>query len=221
MLVSELTQLRPLALTELHNVEEALKIMQAEEIRCIPVIDSSNETWLGNVYKDQVKTLPSDQNLSEVISKDAAFVHIGQHSIDATGVLLKFNVDILPVISNGNHYEGFVSREQLAEVVQRQINAEELGSILFVQMETRDYTLANVVRLIEVEGAKILGILVQTPDAINQEFRISFKINLQDASRVTESLRRHGYVVTNPTGEELLDSEIEHRADELLHFLEL
>lgn len=221
MLVSELTQLRPLALTELHNVEEAQKIMQVEEIRCVPVIDSSNETWLGNVYKERLDEFSPQQKLSEVIFPDSVFIQVGQHSIDAIGTFLKWNVDILPVLSNGNHYDGFVSREQMAEVVQRQLSAEEIGSILFVQMEARDYTLANIVRLIEVEGAKILGILVQTPDSSNPEFRVSFKINLQDASRVTQSLRRHGYVVTNPTGEELLDSEIENRADELLHFLEL
>ena len=90
-----------------------------------------------------------------------------------------------------------------------------------MEMEQADFTLADLVRIIEMEGAKILGVAVQQPRAENPSYRVSFKLNLEDSSAISSSLRRFGYTIISEANSEALDNNLSDRADELIRYLDI
>ncbi|NIT55918.1 MAG: CBS domain-containing protein, partial [Aliifodinibius sp.] len=74
---------------------------------------------------------------------------------------------------------------------------------------------------IEAEGAKILGVAVESPDSNHQAFEVSVKLNLKDISRVTAALKRYGYSVVTESESTVLENDLEHRADELLKYIDM
>jgi hypothetical protein len=90
-----------------------------------------------------------------------------------------------------------------------------------VRLNHQDFTLSEVVQLIEAEGGKILGITVETPNAEKKQYEVSIKLNLQDVSRVASALRRYGYTILTEAESESTNIDLETRADELLKFMDM
>lgn len=222
MLVAELTERRTFALPEQFTAADGLKMLTQHRSTLLPVVHADDQVWIGNVYRHEL--LPQKGTatvLSELAHRDEAFIGYASHIFDAARLMLRHKTDILPVLGDHFHYEGFVTRDAIYDSIVRLLNVEETGRILFVEMEQQDFTLAQIVRFIEEENGRIMGMTVDSPNVQRNTFRISIKINLMEAGRILASLQRHGYTVSMPDGEEWLEAEFGQRADELMHFLEL
>lgn len=195
--------------------------MAKEQVTMLPVVHETGEQWLGNFYLEHAHKHEHHELVGDIAERDSCATFHNQHIFDALRQILRHNISFIPVVGEGFHFEGIVTRDILLECMPNLLHIDDVGSVLLVELEDRDYTLTEIFRLIEADKVRILGMTVQAPDDHFPRFRISLKLNVQDASRILASLKRHGYIVTNPSKDELLEQEIEHRADELLHYLEL
>jgi hypothetical protein len=114
-----------------------------------------------------------------------------------------------------------VSKVVLIDSVVKLLNLREHGSVIMIEMDARDYMLSDVIRIIEAEGARILSLTIQAPDAIQDRFRVSVKLNLDDLARVGAALRRYGYLITSESHSDWSDLELSSKADEFLRFLDI
>jgi acetoin utilization protein AcuB len=222
MLVAELTERRTFSQTEKNSVGEALRIMNAESVSVLPVISEDESTWLGNVYRsDLIRQKNQKQALESFVQRDQNWVLYSSHVFDAAKLMQKQRVEVLAVVGENFHYEGFILRTSVSEQLMRLLNVEEPGRIIVVEMSESDFMLSQIVRFIEEEKSKILGLTVESATGMRENYRISIKLSTLDVGRILASLNRHGYQAFLADPEEMLDAEFSHRADELLHFLEL
>lgn len=222
MLIAEIIQHAELALPAELLASEALSRLRRSKWDALPVVDTNSGIWLGNISTNVLSRAEPESLLRDLVVSSGQVVHYNQHLFDAMRILLKYEMQVLPVVGDASHYEGWITREQTTLLLGRLCNVEELGSIIMVEMQEKDYTLSKLIRLIEEYDAKILSVSVQTPNLLDSKlFRVSVKVNVQEASRIKAGLKRHGFVVTTPNRDELLEMEFEHRADELIHFLEI
>jgi hypothetical protein len=90
-----------------------------------------------------------------------------------------------------------------------------------IEMKAHDYMLSDVIRIIEAEGARILAMTIQAPDALNEHIRVSVKLNLDDLARVGSALRRYGYLISSESHSELTDRELSDKAEEFFRYLDI
>ena len=221
MLVNQFIDRRFEPLNADNTIEDALNRMQELDIDRLPVVDHLAGKLIGEVTDTQLMEQPvPEAPISSVQLKEAAPVYEDQHIFEAIRHMLQQEVRMLPVVDQDMTYEGAICKKDVLEALSDLLNLAELGSILTIDMEQRDFTLSEIVHLIELEGAKILGIGVETPTATSQHFRVSVKLNIRDVDAVTSALHRYGYHVSTDS-DHADENDLESRANALLHYLDI
>jgi predicted transcriptional regulator len=204
------------------TLANAVSAMEAQGMYYYPIVDESTGKYLGEVSLD---------SLSQSNHSGADIVHAGNagqrmlrdsdHILEAARTMLLLNRTYLPVTDRSGTYLGTVTKAVLIESIVRLLNLREHGSVIMIEMDARDYMLSDVIRIIEVEGARILSLTIQAPDSIQERFRVSVKLNLDDLARVGSALRRYGYLISSESHSDWTDLELSDKADEFLRFLDI
>lgn len=196
--------------------------MEAWQTANIPVIEPTTKKVIGQVTLDMLEhihdesTLLSDLNLETPIY---AFEY--QHLFEVARQMLSKEVRFIAVVDNSETFIGIIEKKDLLEAFSQMLNISTSGSVISVEVGEADYTLTELVNIIEAEGAKILGLTVEHSRGEESGIHVSIKLNLQDTSAVVSSLKRHGYITTTENRDDLLQVDMSSRADELLRYLEL
>lgn len=222
MLVFELVNTDVLPLKVADSAEDAIKAMDRYGMSSMPIVDHTTRKFLGMITRTQIldnreaspSSIRDNAKILPTLDPDA-------HAFDAARYMLEHEQEVLPVVDKKKTFIGVILREDLLEAIVNLVNIKEHGATLLIEVEQRDFTLSEMVRFIESEKAKILGLTVQAPESEYDPYRISVKLNIKDAKHVIASLERHGFAVSCQTEEYNLSHEYEERADELMHFLNL
>lgn len=214
------TDVRPL--TSQDSISAALGLMEEMDANSLPVIDSTTQKLIGQVsFKKLQGHTDHARSISDIELDSAVKIYEAQHIFEAARLMLLYEMRFIPVVNNELEYRGTVRKQNVLEVLTDMLNLGAYGSVITIELDERDFSLSEIVHLIEMEGAKILGITVETPDANNRQFEVSVKLNLQDVSRVAATLRRYSYTISAEPGTEVLEMDLEHRADELIKYLDM
>lgn len=211
-------------LTPEDTIEQALRKMEELDVNCLPVVATATGKLEGQVTRSQLlEAVEATADISSLELREAAKVFQSQHLFEAARLMLQYEMRLLPVVDDELTFLGIIQKQKVLESITRMMNLASFGSILTVELDQKDFTLSEIVHLIEVEGAKILGLAVETPEAEGDTFKVSVKINLEDATRVASALRRHDYsvVVTTEATNDLFGIDMESRAGELLKYLDM
>lgn len=204
------------------TVRTALEKMDEQDVEALPVSGEEGEKLLGLVRKETLQEIEDPTTTLENLDwEKTPHVNERQHLFEAARQMYHFNVWLVPVVDDDNHIKGLINKKSLQSAVGEMLNLGEYGSVITVEMVEKDYTLSEVVQLIETEGAKILGLTVETPSEHTDYYRISLKLNVKDVSRVVSALRRYDYLVTSETWDDVFDSDMQERAGEVIHFLDM
>lgn len=221
MLVKEIinTEISPLKLTD--TVAMALMKIELLHTTKFCVIDEDNKlAGMASISK-LIEVVDEKTPLSEVELEKSIFVPENQHLFEASRVMLSEQLYLMPVADNEGEFLGMIKKRDVLNALGDVFNLSAFGSVIEVEMTQIDFTLADLVRIVEMEGAKILGIAVQQPKAENPSYRISLKLNLEDSSAISSSLRRFGYTIISEANSEALEHNLSDRADELIRYLDI
>jgi CBS domain-containing protein len=220
MLVNEIlnTEIAPLKSSD--SVALALTKMDLLHTTKFPVVESgvlkgmiALETLIEVIDESvAIDSLPLDEGI---------YLPQDQHLFEAARRMLAYELYVLPVVDGEMRFMGMVKKRDVLEALGSIFNLESFGSVITIEMTPFDFTLSEVVRLIETEGAKILGVAVQQPGDENDFYRVSIKLSLEDSSPVTAALQRFGYVVSSQLSSETLENDFSDRADELIRYLDI
>ena len=204
------------------SIENALDLCQDSDHDGLPVIEPTTRKLVGFIYRQDLLDVADKQmKLCELDLKEPIKVYGNQHLFEAIRLMLQYEMRFVPVVDNEFTFLGLLNKKQLLEVLSDILNLSEYGSVITIELVERDYTLSEIVQIIEVEEARILGITVETPEELNDTFSISIKLNVEDVTRVSAALRRYGYTISSETGNESYDNDFKSRANELLDYLEI
>ena len=94
------------------------------------------------------------------------------------------------------------------------------GAILLVEMASYQYYSSELARLIEGEGAQLLGLWLNNV-AESGRIQASLKLNIKNAERIINSLQRHGYETIASFGDEDYKENVENRFQSLMKYIDL
>lgn len=221
MLVNEIlnTEIAPLRISD--PVSLALAKLDLLHISKFVVVDSENKICGMISIETLAEVLDEEIKLSELPLDEIIYVPKSQHLFETTRQMFAHELYVLPVADSERNFLGLVRKREVLNALNDIFNLSSFGSVITIELAKIDYTLSDIVRIIETENAKILGVAVQQPNDELSAIRVSIKLNLEDSSVVSAALRRFGYVIVSEDRSESMESNFSDRADELIRYLDI
>ena len=209
------------ALKTSYPVEEVLEWMEESELSQLPVVD--NGRYLGMVSVNEM----SDPGLSGVLlsgmplEHSRTFAYEDQHLLELVGLAVRHDLKVVPVLEKSGAYLGAVPVTELLEKYAETTGADERGAIIVLNVKPADYSLSEISRLVESNGAKIIMSYYTSPSGydLSGEHFLTLKLNQQNIAHVLATFERFGYVVREVHANEPVASLDQERLDMLMRYL--
>lgn len=204
------------------TVSSALAKMDAWQTTNLPVIEPSTERIVGHVLFESIANISDGKTkLSDVEWQSPFFTLQTQHVFEVARQMLQHEVRLMAVTDEMETYQGIIEKKNVLEALSIMLNIGLSGSVITVMMEKPDFTLSKLVHIIETEDAKILGLTVEQTESEDSLLQVSIKLNLEDTSAITSSLKRYGFIVASVAKQDILQVDMTSRANELIRYLDL
>jgi len=146
------------------------------------------------------------------------FVRHTDHVFDVMRAMGENRLTVIPVVDDADKYVGIITLSDLLRYFAQMASLSEPGSIVVLELNRRDYSMALLARVVEAENAKILAAFVtSTPDSDRLE--VTLKLNTQELGRVLAALNRYEYDVKYTFTESDYTDTLRERYDSLMAYL--
>jgi len=209
----------PLKLTD--SAEKAVSWM--EELRCnqLPVVEMNK--FIGLISEEIIL---EENNIDKPISAFElegleCVVNKNQYFYDVVKIASDYEVQLVGVVDDENEYFGVITVQDTITSFAQTAAVQAPGAIVVLSMEARDYSLAEISRLIESENAKILGSTIREDSLDPAKIKLTLKINKTDLSHVVATLERFDYKIIARFQEPKVFDDSQERIDILMKYLNI
>lgn len=143
-----------------------------------------------------------------------------QHLYDAILFFQLYHIDILPVIDNEHHYLGAITEPELINGISASMSISQPGSIIVLEMGSRDNALSHIAHIVESDNAQILNSNVQSFPESNT-IEVTIKINKSDISAIVAGFLRYDYTIKNTYNDESNDDNARDRYEHFMNYINM
>jgi hypothetical protein len=201
------------------SVGYALELMEEFKADTLAVVDGA--AFLGSV-SEQVLLEMDDTITLNALSAHFQLQHLseGTHLFDVLKKTTEGPTYFLPVLSIEQEYLGITTPARLLNSIIVQSSLATTGGIIVLELETKDYSLTEISKIVESNGAMILHVMMTT--SVNQHFmQVSLKINKNDLKEIQLTFERYRYTVVAVLHQSEYDLQLRERYDSLMKYLEV
>ena len=172
----------------------AINLMQERGLRCLPVLEDG--MYIGMATEEALLEVDDDIIVSTLPLQYPDFiVGEGEHLLFLLKEKASYQVDLIPVKSVNDHsYLGVISSEQIVNFLQRNIAILQDGGVLVLQMKPKDYSLSEIARIVESNGAHIVFNYLSSAND-KDKVQCTLKIDKTDLSGILQSFERYHYEI--------------------------
>jgi len=203
------------------SVGTALDWMDEFRTRQLVVADSG--LYKGIVSEDILFDIAdANEQLEKVIiqHKDI-FASEDQHPYELLRMVNQFGLLIIPVVHGDKTVAGSILVSDLIENFVNELGVQEKGAVIVLKIAERDYSLAEICRLIESNGTKILSTYYSSSESshpLNGSL-LTLKLNRTHITPIIATLERFGYEIEEAHANDPIESVDQERLDMLLRYL--
>lgn len=201
------------------TVKEAIEILHLLHLDILPLVKNKellNYVPIETIEQYSLATLLSNvQRFSTVLP----FISPEQHILDALTHLKTLNISLLSVLDEQNQYLGFVKTKDIVKGMSNSLTVKSHGSIVVIKMKAIDFSLADIVRIIEYNDAKVIGFFTFEIEETN-DIEIHLKLNTSILRNVLATLERYDYHVIQYFNREDINDDNDLRYENLMKYLD-
>jgi acetoin utilization protein AcuB len=197
---------------------KALDWMEEFKTSELPVVE--NNKYVGLISESEVL----DQNNIDDSFKDYGmsfkkpFAYGNQHLFEVISLIVQNDVDLLPVVDENEQYLGLITTKKIVQYLAGVASVSNAGSILTLEINVNDYSLAEISKMVESDDAKILASFI-TSHPNSKKLEVTLKINKTEISRILHTFERYNYTVLASYNESEYHKDLHDRYDEFMRFL--
>ncbi len=154
--------------------------------------------------------------VADVMTRNTTTVESGVSFEGVMRLMHDRQAEHLAVVDAEGHFNGLISRADLYPMIAQMAGVADPGATLEVAFRPYEYTLTDLVRVVEENGAKVISLLTLPAETDRAEHRISLKLSTIDCSRMRTILDRHGYNVLSCQSDQPADDD-DYSIGDLLH----
>lgn len=195
----------------------AISIMEDFNVRHLPIVN--DKQLLGLISQEDILVHNINEPIgSYELSLSKAFVKTNDHLYEVMRLLAEHQLTVIPVVDEDGNYHGMISLEDVLNCFARMAAFSESGSIVVLEFQRRNYSLAEIARIVESENASILSTFV-TSDPQSNVVEVTIKINRQDIHGILKAFERFGYEVKASFNEGEYLETLQDRYNALMNYL--
>ncbi|GAB3723273.1 CBS domain-containing protein [Spirosoma lituiforme] len=220
MLAAELIDPMLPALKPTDPVGQALAWMEEHRIGQLILTDQGD--YRGIVSEELLMDVADDERpLQEVMCLfEQTYVSEDQHMLEVLGLAVQHQMQVIAVLGEGREFIGTISVNELLKKFAQDLGIQEMGAILILNMNERDYSLTEISRLIETNNVKIISSYFSSAAfGMPDRSRLTLKLNRRDITPVISTLERFGYRIEAAFANAPVESIDQERLDLLLRYL--
>ena len=220
MLLNKLLSTEVPVISGTDDIEYIRSLFFSSELQQLPVVDSGRYAGLleqeeiGDTENEIVELTP------QLYEHFRPAISIMAHPFEALRVLHEHELSVLPVLFEDGEYAGCVTREVLVDYLITATGTDISGGIIVLEMDPRDYSLAQIARICENEQVMVLGIHTLT-NAATSKMEVTVKTNSLDLAAVIQALERFEYTILGTYGDRKIENDIMDRYKLLMNYLNM
>jgi len=201
------------------TVNQALELMSEFHLTQLPVV--SEDQYLGLVFESNLLSKEESQELASMMEGfSKVSVHAHTHILESIQAAIDYSLSVIPVIEKNNEFIGVILATDLLKNLGRMTGAGEPGGLVVLEMEERNFSFAEISKLVETNDAQITQ-LNSYWDSTTDSFLVTIKINKFEISDIIATFQRYEYQVKYYFGEELYENELRDNYDHLMNYLNI
>lgn len=197
---------------------KALDWMEEFKTSELPVVDGNSYVGLINESEVLDRNNVDDTIKSYNLTFKNPCARENQHLFEVISLIVEHDVDILPVVDKNDNYLGLITTKKIVQYFSQIVSVANAGSIITLEVNVKDYSLAEISRMVESDDAKILTSFI-TSHADSNKLEVTLKINKTEISRILHTFERFNYTVLASYNESEYHKDLQGRYDEFMRFL--
>jgi acetoin utilization protein AcuB len=200
--------------------EKALNWMNEFRVSHLPVVKGNQ--YIGLISESDVYDMPNPaMRLDECfVNLPNPFIYSNRHAYELMKMIADLKITVVPILDENNEYMGCTDLLFLMSQITAVISIKEPGGILVFVMNTHDYSLTQIARIVEENNAKILSsYITSVPDST--EIEVTIKINTLDLDRIIATFTRYDYTIKETYSKGSFQDDLKRRYDELMNYLNM
>lgn len=202
------------------TVSRALELMSDFKMTHLPVV--SEDKYLGMISEDDLLDEENKKIAIEFFQNDfiPASVINSKHFLNAVTVSNQYQTNVIPVVTETNEFIGSIAGQQLLAALGNFSGANETGAVIVLEMERSRFSISEISRIVESDGAVILHLNITIkPDAALMQ--VTIHLNKREISVIITAFERYEYSVSYYSGEDLFENEIDNNYRHLMNYLDI
>ena len=217
MIASQLISSLIMPLTTSDTGEESITLMSINHVKHLPIVN--NTQLLGLISEADILSHDMNEAIgSYQLSLVRPYAYESDHLFEVMSKMASNHLTVIPVVDNEENYMGLITQEDLLQFYASSFSFTEPGSIIVLETNKRGYSLAEISKIVEEEGAAVLSSFLSSDDS-STSVLVTLKINLQENGRVISALERYDYEVKGSFSEFEYIDELKERYDALMSYL--
>jgi len=209
------------ALKKSDIAENALIWMEELKTNELPVVEGRK--FCGLISEDEIlESNDLNKKIGDfILHGEHCFVNNFKHFFEAIRMLQECKSEIIAVINEKNKFIGVTTYKDLLQAFADSITVQSQGGILILSLKMYDYSLAEIGRLVESDGGRIMGSFITGHTDDESKIYLTLKINKEDLTTVNATLERFGYQVVAKFHESVGIGNEQERLDNFLKYLDI
>lgn len=199
--------------------DQAIAIMDDFHVRHLPIVN--DKQLLGVISDDDILLHDVGEAVgSYALSLRRPYVKDTDHIYEVMRLLAEHQLTVIPVVNADNDYEGMISQEDVLNFFARTASFSDTGSIVVLEIGRRDYSMTEISRIVESEGAVILSSFITSEQDANL-MEVTIKINRQNIQNIISTFERFNYSIKASFNEQEYLESLQERYDSLMSYLSI
>ena len=209
----------PLKLTD--TAGYAIAWLEEFRTKELPVVN--NGKFLGLINDEQILDSNDGSKVIGDFELDCAdcYVNESQYFYDILKLAVDNKVELVGVVDDNKEFVGVITIQDTITAFAQTTPIQAQGSVLVLSMNSSDYSLAELSRLVEENNARILSSSVRQDPADVGKIKVTLKINLEDISSIVATFERFEYKIISRFQETNVTESDRDKIDELLKYLDI
>ena len=198
------------------SVAVAIDFFKEFSVRQLPVVQDN--ICIGILSLDEIEEELADIPVLDFINLNYSFASNYDHIYEVMRAISEQSLTLFPIIDENNNYLGCIT---LTSLFKNYINCaafSQPGSIVVLEMDKKNYSLAEIARIVESENKVILSSLLSS-NAESDRLEITLKLNSAQIQNLLSTFERFGYNIKATFDEEDVKDTLKNRYESLMTYL--
>ncbi|WP_298146026.1 CBS domain-containing protein [Flavobacterium sp.] len=208
--------LKPFAADE--SIENVQDFFAEQLFSHFPVMEDG--VYIGSIAAEDAETFDTSKMVSDYkYSLEGFFVRDSMFWLDVLEVFAKNHTNVVPVLTDENKYTGYYELTEVTSLFHETPFLKESGGILVVRKDVRDYSMGQIVQIVESNNVKLLGAFISFLD--NQFAEVTVKVSQGSINELIATFRRYEYEIVSKHEEDDYINNLRERSEYLDRYLNI